>query len=128
MSKNLVLKKALEAKEWFEHMGEEEVLGFFEFVEEQDITFEKVKTVLESWIARTGVLVEEGTSVVGNIADVAIKKPHNWQNAYETRNCYLIFSADHGKHCVTKKEGLSLSLEVVSKEIDISLLEDESDD
>ena len=59
---------------------------------------------------------------------MAIKKPHNWQNAYETGNCYLIFSADHGKHCVTKKEGLSLSLEVVSKKIDISLLEGDSDD
>ena len=128
MNKNLVLKKALEAKDWFEHIGDEEILGFFEFVEEQDITSEKLKNIVSGWIARTGVSAEENISFVGNATDIMMEKPHSWQDAYEAGNCYLILSADYGKHCVTKKNGLSLSLEAVSKEIDLALLEDDDDD
>lgn len=127
MSKNLVLEKALEAKDWFEHMGDEEILGFFDFVEEQDVTFERVKSILEGWIARTSVSAEEVISFIESSAIAALEKPHNWQDVYEADKCYLLLSVDYGKHCGIKKNGLSLSLEVVSKEIDLALLEDDDD-
>ena len=121
-----VLEKTLEAKDWFEHMGEEEISAYYEDFLLEDFSSQAVKNTLIEYLTRENLSSNEVINFIEQFSASAERQPKQ-QVAFETENRFLLINLDQGKNCITNKEGYSLCLEVIPKEIDFSQLGDDDD-